>query len=425
MSKHIIDKNAVLLVLAPRFPSINQPWMDTYLEQLQHHEITFKVIAENKSPRKYHEKVDRIGLGRHIIPVLMENINIIYSSLLSSLFHPRVTLSLARITWTIFHPKLKFSVSLKSMLQVLHCSYCISHLEQLKLIHSHSELFCYYFLPISVQRRIPLILTFHGLLPHGLLQLSPVRRQLLGDYAVCILVNTNAAKQQAVTLGYPEEKIKVLPQGLPLEEFPFVSKPAPQHNETVQLLTVGRYHRDKGHAYALLALRRLIDRGVDAHWHFVGVGPDKKRLNSFVQKIGLIERVTFHENLDQAAKNVLYQQCNLFILPSLNDRTLRGPVETQGVVLQEAQASGCIPIATRVGGIPECINDKEDGLLVPDRSHRAIADAICYLLARPEQWPSYQTKGRRNVEERFSADVIGERMAKLLTEVMVKGHFSP
>ncbi len=136
------------------------------------------------------------------------------------------------------------------------------------------------------------------------------------------------------------------------------------------------------------------------------------------QRLGVAPQVVFHVALPPDQLRHLYQTCHLFVLASLNNEGRYEHVETQGVVLQEAQASGCIPIATRVGGVPECINDQKDGLLIQDRSHRAIADAVLTMMAMPTAWPDYQRHGRRNVEERFSADVIGQRMASILKAAM-------
>jgi len=408
---------AEVLVLAPRFPSINQPWMDTYLEQLQAHDLRFCVVSESNSTRRYHEKVDRLGFRQYVISVLMEKPSILRSVLCSAFRQPKETFTLARIAWQ-YNPSQAETVGrLKTILRVLHCAYSVRKLRHVKVIHAHSELFGYYFLPLATQHQLPMVLTFHGLEPHGLPQLPPIWRQQLGQGVLRILVNTEAAKQQAIMLGYPKGKIMVLPQGLPLEDYPFRPQPAPNRSEPIHILTIGRYHRDKGQAYALLALRRLVDKRIDAYWHFVGAGPDKGRLEVMAQRLGIVNRVTFHVDLDLAAIRILYQQCCLFVLPSLKNRAPNQHVETQGVVLQEAQASGCIPIATKVGGIPECIHDKNDGILISDRSHRAIANAICYLLERPEQWLSYQSNGRKNVEERFSADLIGGRMAEFLKGV--------
>lgn len=206
----------------------------------------------------------------------------------------------------------------------------------------------------------------------------------------------------------------MLPQGLPVDDFPFVPRAAPAVGETLTLLTVGRFQRDKGQAYAILAIRRLRDRGMRVHWHFAGVGEDLPRLQRLARRVGVEEQVTFHIRLALEPLRALYQQCHLFVLTSVGSDNASEGVETQGVVLQEAQASGCIPIATRVGGIPECITDGVDGRLIVDRSHRAITDAIGEMLAAGSEWPRYQQNGRRTVEQRFVADVIGREMVTML-----------
>ena len=88
-----------------------------------------------------------------------------------------------------------------------------------------------------------------------------------------------------------------------------------------------------------------------------------------------------------------------------------------GVALQEGQASGCIAIATRTGGIPECV-DESHARLVPDRNAEALAGAILDLMDDPERWPEWQAAGRRWVEDRYSLDVIGRRLAELYLRVM-------
>lgn len=80
--------------------------------------------------------------------------------------------------------------------------------------------------------------------------------------------------------------------------------------------------------------------------------------------------------------------------------------------MQEAQASGCLLVATRTGGIPECV-DEGHARLVPDRDERALAGAILDLLQHPDRWPEWQAAGRRWVEERYSVSVIGRRLAEL------------
>ena len=57
-----------LLVIAPRFPSINQPWIDTYLEELLRSGITLGICSSLKEPQPYQQKVDHLKLKDKIIP---------------------------------------------------------------------------------------------------------------------------------------------------------------------------------------------------------------------------------------------------------------------------------------------------------------------------------------------------------------------
>ena len=94
--------------------------------------------------------------------------------------------------------------------------------------------------------------------------------------------------------------------------------------------------------------------------------------------------------------------------------------ETQGVVLQEAQACGKLVIATRTGGVPECIDDGRSAFLVPDRDPEALARQVEILLDHPERWPEWQAAARSWVEEKYSMPVLGRRLARIYLDVLKK-----
>lgn len=68
-----------LLVVAPEFPLINQPWMDTYLEQLIINDINFRVFSLNKSPEKYQAKVDDLNLLSRTDSYQFDKFTILYA----------------------------------------------------------------------------------------------------------------------------------------------------------------------------------------------------------------------------------------------------------------------------------------------------------------------------------------------------------
>ncbi|WP_231871723.1 glycosyltransferase, partial [Oleiphilus sp. HI0079] len=75
---------------------------------------------------------------------------------------------------------------------------------------------------------------------------------------------------------------------------------------------MGRFHRGKGQHYLLIALRRLVNEGVKVELNLVGVGSSGKQwLQSLTEKLGLQDRVAFHENLPSKDISLLFRRCHL------------------------------------------------------------------------------------------------------------------
>ncbi len=405
---------ARVLVLAPHFPAINQPWIDTYLEELVRHGVSFGVLTWNQNPKHYSEKVDKLDLRSYAIIAPSSWRQILLQALRSTTRPDTPFLRALFLTRSACSHRSELRRSFGQSLRSLAALAVLRRFPHTSVIHSHSEFMSSAFLEAMQALAVPLVVTFHGLPPKGVTPISPRRRRKIAAYASTVLVNTEFAREQAIRVGYQPETIRILPQGLPLEDFPARGEALQRDHHGVRILSVGRFHRDKGQGYALLALARLARNGRRVQWRFVGAGPDRERLQRLAARLGISSQAQFEGGLplDQLLRR--YQESDLFVLASVPSTNPDEHVETQGVVLQEAQASGCIPVASRVGGIPECVTDRSDGWLVQPRSHRAIAAAIETLIQRREQWPKIRKLGRRNVENRFSARMVGETMVEIL-----------
>jgi len=128
----------------------------------------------------------------------------------------------------------------------------------------------------------------------------------------------------------------------------------------------------------------------------IGQGDYQVELKKQAESLGLTEAVEFVAPMSQAALRDYMRRCRLLVLPSLS--------EGLGRVLIEAMACGRPVIGTRVGGIPDLIQDGVNGFLVPPDKVAPLADRIVCLLAHPYEAAEMGARGRVFVAETFSTE---------------------
>lgn len=177
------------------------------------------------------------------------------------------------------------------------------------------------------------------------------------------------------------------------------------------LLSVGTLTPKKGFEYLIRACRVLADRGVDYDCQIVGDGPDRPKLEDLVAFLGLGDRVTLAPYRPQEELRALFQQAAIFSLPCiiLPD----GNVDVIPLVLQEAMALARPVVSTPVSGIPELIRDGVNGLLVPERDHEALAEALIRLLNDPALAERLGAAARETVVQQFDVAVNAGELAQL------------
>jgi glycosyltransferase involved in cell wall biosynthesis len=85
--------------------------------------------------------------------------------------------------------------------------------------------------------------------------------------------------------------------------------------------------------------------------------------------------------------------------------------ESFGLVLTEAREAGCAIIASDVDGIPETLDNRRAGILVPPKDSHALAAAFVELLSNPDNLQKWKSQGKQNLE-RFSVKRLnGETLA--------------
>jgi protein-tyrosine-phosphatase len=175
--------------------------------------------------------------------------------------------------------------------------------------------------------------------------------------------------------------------------------------------TAGRLELVKGHESLIRAAAYIADARPDVRLLLAGSGSREEGLRRLARALGVESLCLFVDPARDDRFHVydLIAALDVFALPSLS--------EGIPMALLEAMALGTSVVAAAVGGIPEIVTHRADGLLVEPRSPRAIADACLELVRRPEWAASLAGAARATVSERFSRERNGQALVKLYREV--------
>ena len=271
--------------------------------------------------------------------------------------------------------------------------------------------------------RPPIIVhTFHGHVLRG--YFDPVRaygfrllERWLATKTTTLIAVSPQVRDDLVRLGVaPREKFTVIRLGIELDER--ISAPDGARAETRRLLGVpqdafvvgwiGRMTGVKNTDQVLAALKLLRDRGVDAYLCMVGDGPDRERLERRAHDLGVVKRCLFLGYQEEVAR--FYAAFDGMILTSVNEGT---PVSAI-----ESLAAGRPVVATRVGGVPDVVDDGEDGFLVDPGSTEQLADRLEELARNPELREQMGGRGRARVPSRYAVTRLVEDMDRLYKSLL-------
>jgi L-malate glycosyltransferase len=155
-------------------------------------------------------------------------------------------------------------------------------------------------------------------------------------------------------------------------------------------ISVAYLIKDKGIDVAVKSLAQLPEAAV--LW-VVGEGPEQGNLAVLAQDLGLGNRVRFFG--PQRNVEPFIQAADCALCPSVW-------AEAAGLVNLEALACGLPVVASRIGGIPEFVDDGHTGFLFTPGDHRELADRIRRLCDDPELRHRMGQKARLDAIERFS-----------------------
>jgi glycosyltransferase involved in cell wall biosynthesis len=275
------------------------------------------------------------------------------------------------------------------------------------LIHAHCHIWAGFAAKqIHDQYGVPFVITEHfsgyfkGHMPGW----------LLNEVAV---IAASASKVLAVSRALSKkldsfidtQSIIVIPNMVDVDFFSLPATRPPR--SPLRFLFIGFLLKNKAVDVLISALSILVCEGHDVYLDVGGDGPERIRLEKLAEMNGVRNKVRFLGSLSRKDVRKAMWQTHVFVLPSY--------VETFGVVLIEAMATGLPVIATRCGG-PEEIVDKQSGILVMPGDVAELVNAMKSIVNENSNYSSQDI--RKNILNNYSCTGVTQNLIDIYREVI-------
>lgn len=285
---------------------------------------------------------------------------------------------------------------------------------QVDMIHIHGapELIL---LVKPFSRKIPILFTVHGF--HG--------PRKIWDYRFCawicnrfvkqVIAVAHAEKELLLKQGLKPQLIQTIHNGVPDPRYLSLksSQIMPNLADKLKIGAVARLEETKGIDYLIEAYSQLTEKFPQTHLCIVGMGSQERKLQELTKRLNLNGRVTF-TGYKRNVHDYLHL-FDIFVIPSLH--------EAHPLVLMEGMGHGKPIIATNVGGIPEVIKNKWNGLLVPAANSSVLREAIEELLNNQELREQMSQNARQTYEERFTVKRMISATEKIYHSVQTESTY--
>jgi len=285
----------------------------------------------------------------------------------------------------------------------------VAHRESLDLIHMH------YAIPHAVSaylaremckasRYLPFVTTLHGTditLVGRDPSFLPITRFGI-EQSDRVTAISNYLRQATFDTFAVSTPIEVIYNFIDAEFYrrrpdPSLKRRIAPHGEKI-ILHISTFRPIKRITDCIEILARIRAEGPSARLVMCGDGPERAEAQALAAKLNVSEDVIFAGQQPQSMIREYLSIADLLLLPSQS--------ESFGLVALEAMACEVPVIATRVGGLPELIEDGATGLLFPVGDVEAMAAGAISLLSDQTQSQQFGRRGREVAVARFSADKI-------------------
>ena len=285
----------------------------------------------------------------------------------------------------------------------------------------------------AAAKRTPLVYTYHNdVIISGPMAWYPwidralPQRLIFSSASMCLFSTLDYALNSHVShlVRRHMSKVRVVPIGVDTTTFNLNHDSAELAAVTdryklkpscFRILFVGamdRAHHFKGIPLLLKALSLISDDSLELV--LIGDGDLRYHYESLSEKMGLANKVRFLGGVDQEELPLIYALSDVLVLPSRK-------IESFGIVLLEAMASGVPVIASKLPGVRKLVEESSSGLLFKPGDSRELASSIESLLRDANKAEELGRNGRMATENRYDWSVVGKSLESVLNDAYMMG----
>lgn len=248
----------------------------------------------------------------------------------------------------------------------------------------------------------------YSLTLHGDLSVYGTAHDMKAAKAKFVSVVTRPLQESVVeTLGLDRARVPVITMGVDCSRFAESTRAATP--KTLRAISIARLHPNKGHVFALRAIRKALDRGVLVDYAIVGAGDHEQAIRAECSALGLDSRVAFLGSLGESDVAKELRNSDVLLLPSIRMG------EAAPVAVMEAMATGLPVVSSIIGGTPDMITDGVDGYLVPQEDVDAIAARLTELAENPELRRAVGARAAQRARRQFDYRATAKQLLDRIT----------
>ncbi|NQT51562.1 glycosyltransferase, partial [bacterium] len=264
----------------------------------------------------------------------------------------------------------------------------------------------------------PVVLTTRGTDVNEFCFRWPIRRMVRRalDGATRLVAVSGPLKQKMCSVGVPDDKVTVIPNGVDTAVFHPGDRAAARQalglspDDTV-LLSAGTLVEKKGFQHLIAGLG-MAPAPPAARFYIAGRGPFLPALEQAVARAGVADRVTLLGHLSLDAMVRWYQAADLFCFGSLRE----GCPNT----IIEALACGTPVVTTPVGAVPDLVQPGQDGVVFPMSAPAAFARALAEALDTAWDREAIAARGSRR-----SWSHVADEYCRVFEQALANGRAAP